>query len=52
MHLISTDLPVPDPPITTIDVRGATSRSIPSSTSFAPNDLHNPRILIFGALIC
>src|SRR4051812_17980972 len=47
MHLIITDLPVPEPPITTSDLPLGTSRSTPSSTTFAPNRFFNPRTLIF-----
>src|SRR5579883_88371 len=49
MHLTRTDLPVPEPPITTTLSRTPTSRSMPSSTSFGPNDFFNPRmeILLF-----
>ena len=49
MHLISTDLPVPEPPMTTRLSPGAQSRSMPSSTRLRPNDLRSPRTAIFGA---
>ncbi len=48
MHFSSTDLPVPEPPITTIEVPVATSRSMPSSTCLSPNALRRPRTRIFG----
>ena len=51
MHFSSTDLPEPDPPITTMDVPGITSRSTPSSTSLSPKDLHTPRSRIFGTVV-
>ena len=48
-HLISTDLPVPEPPITTSDCPAARSRSTPCSTFLAPKLLVRPRIAILGA---
>ena len=39
MDLISTDLPVPEPPITTMPVPGMISRSTPSSTCFVAERL-------------
>src|SRR6185312_9691732 len=48
MHFNSTDLPDPEPPITTIDVPGRTSRSMPSSTILGPNCFRRPRRRIFG----
>jgi hypothetical protein len=48
MHFSSTDLPVPEPPITTIDSPGATSSSMPCSTFFWPNALVTPRSEILG----
>src|SRR5581483_3754247 len=47
MHLIITDLPVPEPPITTSDLPLGTSRSTPSSTTLLPNRFFRPRTLIF-----
>src|SRR5262249_22521723 len=49
MHLISTDLPVPEPPMITRLSPALQAISIPSSTSLRPNDLRNPAIAIFGA---
>src|SRR6188508_1830233 len=43
MHFSSTDLPVPEPPITTIDSPLATSRSMPCRTFFGPKDFVTPR---------
>ena len=51
MDLISTDLPVPEPPMTTMPVPGMTSRSTPSSTRFSPKAFFRPRMLIFGWVI-
>ena len=48
MQRSSTDLPVPEPPITTIEVPAATSRSTPSSTRLVPNAFFRPRTRIFG----
>ena len=48
MHFSSTDLPVPEPPITTIDSPGATSRSIPCNTFLGPKALVTPRNEILG----
>ena len=48
MHFSSTDLPVPDPPITTIDSPGATSSSMPCSTFLGPKALVTPRNEILG----
>ena len=50
MHLSRTDLPEPEPPITTVDVPGMMSRSMPSSTSFSPKDLRRLRRRIFGGV--
>jgi hypothetical protein len=47
MHFSSTDLPVPEPPMTTIDSPGM-SRSTPSSTWLAPKLLVRPRMRILG----
>ena len=52
MHFSSTDLPVPEPPITTIEVPGITSRSTPSSTRLSPKLLRRPRMRIFGPSRC
>ncbi len=51
MHFSSTDLPVPEPPITTIDSPAATSRSMPRSTVLAPNALATPLSWIFGVIV-
>ena len=53
MHFSSTDLPEPEPPITTIEVPGGTSRSTPSSTTLSPKRFATPRrrILATGVLI-
>ena len=51
MHLISTDLPVPEPPITTSDWPFGTSRSRSLSTTLRPKALHNPRTLILMSLL-
>src|SRR3954449_3916273 len=51
MHFRSTDLPVPEPPITTTDSPAATSRSMPRSTFLSPNDLVTPRSEIFGTAL-
>src|SRR5260370_27510645 len=51
MHFSSTDLPLPEPPITTTDSPTATSRSMPRSTCLAPKALVTPRSDIFGATI-
>src|SRR3546814_2138 len=48
MHLSSTDLPVPEPPITTTDSATPMSRSMPSSTTFDPKLLRRLRMRIFG----
>jgi hypothetical protein len=48
MLLISTDLPVPEPPMTTSPVPAAMSRSMPSSTFFGPKCLVRPRMRILG----
>ena len=45
---MSTDLPVPEPPITTTDSPVPTLRSTPRSTFFAPKDLCSPATAIFG----
>ena len=50
MHFSSTDLPEPEPPITTIEVRGMTSRSMPSSTTLSPKRLCRLRRRIFGVV--
>ena len=49
MHLSSTDLPVPEPPITTSDWPAGRSRSTPCSTCFGPKLLVRPRIAILGS---
>ncbi len=50
MHFSSTDLPVPEPPITTIDSPLATSRSMPRRTCLGPKDFMTPRREIFGVI--
>ena len=50
-HFSSTDLPEPEPPMTTIDVPGGTSRSTPSSTRLAPKRLYRPADADFGNLL-
>ena len=40
----SVDLPDPDAPIRQMTSCGATDRSMPRSTSFAPNDFRSPSI--------
>src|SRR5512134_3060406 len=47
-HLISTDFPVPLPPMTTVFLPFGTARSRPSRTTFFPNRLLKPRISITG----
>ncbi len=51
MHFTMTDLPVPEPPMTTRLSPVTTSRSIPSSTSFGPKDFRKPRTEIFGVAL-
>ena len=46
-----TDLPLPEPPMTTTDSPTPTSRSMPRSTGFSPNDLWRPRTAIFGGVV-
>ena len=46
-----TDLPVPEPPMTTMEVPGMMSRSMPSRTSLAPKDLRTLRRRILGRVI-
>ena len=48
-HLISTDLPVPEPPMTTRERPAGRSRSTPLSTRLGPKLLVRPRIAILGA---
>src|SRR5438128_778885 len=48
MHLTNTDLPVPEPPMTTRLSPLSQSMSRPSSTRLRPNDLCSPRTEIFG----
>ena len=48
MHLIITDLPVPEPPMTTTDSPTPTSRSTPFSTTLSPKDLCRLRSRILG----
>ena len=48
MHLSSTDLPEPEPPMTTSDSPTATSTSMPSSTFLWPKDLRSPRTAMRG----
>src|SRR5579885_51794 len=49
-HLIITDLPVPDPPMTTSDWPASSVRSIPSSTTLRPNCFLTPRSSTFGVV--
>ena len=51
MHFSSTDLPVPEPPITTIDSPWATSRSMPCRTFLGPKDLVTPRSEILEVMV-
>ena len=51
MHLSSTDLPLPEPPITTSEVPAGTSRSTPSSTCLVPKRLARPRIRMRGVAV-
>ena len=51
MHLIKTDFPVPEPPITTKDSPFLISKSTPSSTFFLPNALYKLRISILSTAI-
>ena len=48
MHLTRTDLPVPEPPMTTRLSPVAQSMSRPSRTRLRPNDFVSPRTEIFG----
>jgi len=50
-HFSSTDLPLPEPPITTSDSAGATSTSMPCSTFVAPKALVTPRSEILGGVM-
>src|SRR5690606_29185910 len=50
MHLISTDLPEPEPPMTTSDCPFSTARSMPSSTTLEPKDLRTPLSSIFAVM--
>src|SRR5215475_7510761 len=53
MDLISTDLPEPEPPITTTDSPAPMLRSSPRSTFFGPKDLWSPATAIFAcSIIC
>src|SRR5690606_37184065 len=52
MHLISTDLPVPEPPITTSDSPLAISRSTPFSTFLGPKDLCRSLTRMLGGEDC
>src|ERR1700733_6994644 len=47
-HLIITDLPVPEPPITTKDSAAPILRSMPSSTTLSPKRFLTPRSSILG----
>src|SRR6516165_3813108 len=51
MHLTSTDLPAPEPPMTTRLCPAAQSMSRPSSTQWSPNDFFSPLTEIFGTAI-
>src|ERR1700677_5009250 len=51
IHFSNTDLPDPEPPITTIEVPGGTSRSTPSSTTLSPNLFASPRSRILGTVV-
>ncbi len=51
MHLTVTDLPVPEPPMTTTLSACSTSRSMPSSTTLRPKDFFRPRTEILGTEI-
>jgi hypothetical protein len=46
MHFNSTDLPVPDPPMMTIEVPEAISRFTPCRTRFSPKRLWTSRSVI------
>src|SRR5690606_32646623 len=48
MHFSITDLPVPEPPMTTSDSPGAIERLRLSRITFLPNDLQTLRSSIFG----
>ena len=50
IHFSMTDLPVPDPPMTTTDSPVPILRSTPSSTVLAPNDFFRPRSSILGSV--
>src|SRR5215472_2081453 len=49
-HLIITDLPVPEPPMTTSDCPLSMVRSRPSSTTFRPKRFFTPRSSTFAVL--
>ena len=49
-HFSMTDLPEPEPPITTTDSPAPTLRSTPSSTVLAPKDFFRPRSSILDSL--
>ncbi len=51
MHLMSTDLPEPEPPITTTDSPVPMLRSTPRRTFFAPKDLWSPATAIFAVFV-
>src|SRR5665213_696312 len=51
MHFTMTDLPEPEPPMTTRLSPTFTSRSMPSSTSFRPKDFLRPRTAILTASV-
>ena len=50
-HLIITDLPVPEPPITTSELPGWIVRSTPSSTTLAPKRFLTPISSTFAVLL-
>src|SRR5579859_6839535 len=50
MHFSVTDLPLPDPPMITIDSALAMSSDTPSSTFLGPKDLCRSMSWIFGVL--
>src|SRR6185437_11899442 len=49
---IITDLPVPEPPITTNDLPASSFRSRPSSTTLLPKRFFTPRSSTFAVLSC
>src|SRR6202000_1292852 len=48
-HLIITDLPVPEPPMTTTDSPRPSVRSSPSSTTLSPKRFFTPRSSTLGS---